>query len=408
MSKATVRIAWRNLWRHAQRTILMISIVAFGSWVILVMWGIADGMIRSMTDTQIEYNLGDLQLRAVGYADDPVPSNGLTAAQVLAAQKVLTDAGIDASCARLETSGMLRSSYGSDGVMIRGIDPISEQRVTKLQETIVEGRYIAEPGEILISAKMAESLDIRLGERVVLLAQGESGTNSQAFRAVGFFASNLGTLDSIAMISLEDARAISGWSGLTSIAVKLPPGKSVSRYVSRLQGHLRSAGIEGIEVADYFALNPFSRLMIQGSTIKMIPMVIMIALMAGFGVANTAFYSVLERTREFGMMMALGMSRTLLARVVLMESVFVSAIGFVVGGSVGYGCLLYLSRHGFSLGGLMGNFSELGIPTTLYASTSGWYWVAAFSVVVFTALVAAWYPARRANRLEPVTAIREG
>lgn len=408
MSATSLRIAWRNLWRHTQRTILMIAIVAFGSWVILVMWGIADGMIRSMTDTQISYDLGDLQLRAVGYAADPVPSNGLTAKQVLAAQEVLADARIDVSSARLETYGMLRSSYGSNGVTIRGIDPIREQRVTKLQKTIVEGRYIAEPGEILISAKMAASLDIRLGERVVLLAQGDSGTSSQAFRAVGLFASNLGALDSIAMIPLEDAHAMSGWSGLTSIAINLPAGASTSRYVPRLQDDLTAAGIEGIEVADYFALNPFARLMIQGSTIKMIPMVIMIALMAGFGVANTAFYSVLERTREFGMMMALGMSRRLLARVVLMESVFVSAIGFVVGGSVGYGCLMYLSRHGFSLGGLMANFSELGIPTTLYASTSGWYWVAAFSVVVFTTLVAAWYPARRARRLEPVVAIREG
>lgn len=408
MNETSLRIAWRNLWRHAQRTILMIAIVAFGSWVILVMWGIADGMIRSMTDTQIVYNLGDLQLRAVGYADDPVPSNGLTQEQVLAAQEVLADARVDASSARLETYGMLRSSYGSDGVIIRGIDPLNEQLVTKLHETVVEGRYIAEPGEILMSAKMAESLDIRLGERVVLLAQGESGTSSQAFRAVGFFTSNLGSLDNVVSIPLEDAHTMSEWSGLTSIAINLPAGASTGRNATRLQKQLTVAGIEGIEVADYFALNPFARIMIQGSTIKMIPMVIMIALMAGFGVANTAFYSVLERTREFGMMMAVGMSRKLLARVVLMESVFVSAIGFVVGGGVGYGCLIYLSRHGFSFGDLMANFSELGIPTTLYASTSGWYWVAAFSVVVFTALVAAWYPARRAKRLEPVTAIREG
>jgi len=408
VTTTSLRIAWRNLWRHAQRTILMIAIVAFGSWVILVMWGIADGMIRSMTDTQIMYNLGDLQLRAIGYAEDPVPSNGLTAKQVLAAQEVLADAQVNTSSARLETSGMLRSAYGSDGVIIRGIDPDSEQRVTKLQETILEGRYIAKPGEIIISAKMAASLDIRLGERVVLLAQGESGTSSQAFRAVGFFASSLGALDNFAVIPLEDAHAMSEWSGLTSIAINLPTGASTRRNVSMLEKALAGAGIEGIEVADYFALNPFARIMIQGSTIKMIPMVIMIALMAGFGVANTAFYSVLERTREFGMLMALGMSRKLLAQVVLMESVFVSAIGFVVGGGVGYGCLMYLSRHGFSLGGLMANFSELGIPTTLYASTSGWYWVAAFSVVVFTALVAAWYPARRARRLEPVVAIREG
>jgi len=149
--------------------------------------------------------------------------------------------------------------------------------------------------------------------------------------------------------------------------------------------------------------------MIGGSVIKMIPFVVMISLLAGFGVANTAFYSVLERTREFGVMTAVGMSRRLLAQVVLLESVFVSAIGFLVGGGVGYGLLIYLERFGIRFGDLVpGMTDSLGIPTVIYASTSGWYWVAAFSVVVFTALVAAWYPARRANRLEPVTAIREG
>ena len=119
MNLMTWRIAWRNLWRHPQCTFLMIAIVAFGSWVILVMWGITDGLIRSMTDTQIVYNQGDLQLRAAGYADDPVPSNGLTPEQVLSAQEVLADARVEASSARLETYGMLRSSYG-DGVARRG------------------------------------------------------------------------------------------------------------------------------------------------------------------------------------------------------------------------------------------------------------------------------------------------
>jgi ABC-type antimicrobial peptide transport system permease subunit len=103
------------------------------------------------------------------------------------------------------------------------------------------------------------------------------------------------------------------------------------------------------------------------------------------------------------------MSRRQLARMVLVESVFVSAIGFAVGGSIGYGALLYMARVGLDLTPLMAGFgAELGIPTVIYASASGLYWLAALSVVVFTALVAAWYPARRANRLEPVTAIREG
>lgn len=93
----------------------------------------------------------------------------------------------------------------------------------------------------------------------------------------------------------------------------------------------------------------------------------------------------------------------------MFESAYVSAIGFLIGGVVGYWILLYLSRVGINFAKLLGDIGgAFGMPTTLYASTSGLYWLASFSVVVFTGLIAAWYPARRAARLEPVTAIREG
>lgn len=405
MNPMTLRIAWRNLWRHPQRTALMIAIVAFGSCVILVMWGLTDGFFSSMTHVQASENLGDFQLRAASYADDPIPTNGLTPDQVAAALEAVRGLWIQSLAPRLETFGMLRSAYGTDGVVIRGVDPVKEQTVTTLHENVTAGGYLAETAEIVISAKMAESLDVRLGERVVLLAQGDAGTVSQAFTAVGFFSSTLGMLEQAVLIPLEDARTLTGWHGATAIAVNLPQGASVQRAIARVEARLP----EGIVAADYYDLNPLARALVAGGVIKMIPFVVLISLLAGFGVANTTFYSVLERTREFGVMTAVGMSRRQLARVVLSESVFVAAIGFAVGGGIGYGALLYLSRVGVDFGRMMGEMgTEFGIPTILYASTSGYYWIAAFSVVVFTALVAAWYPARRASRLEPVTAIREG
>jgi len=191
-----------------------------------------------------------------------------------------------------------------------------------------------------------------------------------------------------------------------SLAVSLPRGVSVNRSVTEAKELL--ADQTGVVVADYFDLNPFARFMIAGATLKMIPFVLMISLMAGFGVANTSFYSVLERTREFGVMTAVGMSRKLLARLVLLESTMVAAIGFIVGGGLGYWGLMYLSRNGVSLSFMADISKNVGIPKVIYASTSGWYMVAAFSVVVFTVLTAAWYPARRVNRLDPVAAIREG
>jgi len=406
MNTTLRRMAWRNLWRHKQRTILMIATVAMGSLVILVLFGLSDGVISSMTATQIDWNQGSFQVRAVGYADDPIPENGLSAQQVAAATDALAVLRKTGIAPRLETFGMVRTPYGTDGVMLRGIDPTSESAVTSLDELIVEGRYLDGEGQVLFSSYLAEDLDIRIGERVVLLTITNSGTESQAFRVTGFFEAASFDLEKVAMVSIGDVRSMTGIAGATALAVSLPRGVSANRSVTEARQLL--ADQTGVVVADYFDLNPFARFMIAGSTIKMIPFVLMISLMAGFGVANTAFYSVLERTREFGVMTAVGMSSRLLSRLILLESTMVAAIGFVVGGGLGYWGIVYLSRNGLSLAFLADISKNVGLPKMIYASTSGWYMVAAFSVVVFTALSAAWYPARRVNRLDPVAAIREG
>ncbi len=409
MTKSAMKLAWRNLWRHTQRTLMMIAIVAFGSLVILVLWGFTDGFTASVTQTQTRYNQSDFQIRAAGYAEDPIPANGLTPSQIEEANALLEGVRISAVAPRLETNGLLRSSYGSDGILVRGIDPTDEQRVTKLHNAITQGRFLSGDGEIVLSTRVAESLDIRLGERVVVMAQGGEGTSSMAFRAVGFFSLDIDALDRIAPITLADARALTGWNGLSSVAVKVPPGTSIDRLVASLQETVSAGDAGSLEVADFFTLNPMARIMLQGGTLKLIPLVLMIAAMAGFGVANTTFYSVLERTREFGVMTAVGMTKKMLARVILVESLFVASIGFVIGGTLGYGCLMYLSRYGVDFSRFMQGFgSDLGLPNILYATTSGWYWVIAFSVVVATALAATWYPVRRTNQLEPVSAIREG
>ena len=354
----------------------------------------------------MDWNQGSFQVRAVGYADDPSPERAMSPEQVDAAIGALATLRTVGIAPRMETGGMIRTAYGTDGVMLRGIDPVQESLVTKLDSLIVEGTYLDGEGQVLLPSALAEDLDIRVGERVVLLALSGGGTDSRAFVVAGLFETASLDLEKVVMVSIGDVQAMTGIAGATSLAVALPRGVSVNRSVSAAEELL--SGQIGVVVADYFDLNPFARLTISGATLKMIPFILMISLMAGFGVANTTFYSVLERTREFGVMTAVGMSRKLLARLVLLESTMVGAIGFILGGGLGYWGIVYLSRTGLSLAFLSDISKNVGIPKVIYASTSGWYMIAAFSVVVFTALTAAWYPARRVNRLDPVTAIREG
>jgi putative ABC transport system permease protein len=147
--------------------------------------------------------------------------------------------------------------------------------------------------------------------------------------------------------------------------------------------------------------------LIQGASIEMIPIFFILALLAGFGVANTVLFSVLERTREFGVMIAVGMSPKRLGRMVQLEAMLASALGFVIGGSIGYLLLLLLTR-GMSIGTTWASMAgDISMPAMLYARASGIYLVGSLAVVLTTALLAAWYPARRAAGLQPVEAIRE-
>ena len=406
MNRILRRMAWRNLWRHKQRTVLMILSVALGSLAVLAFIGLTEGMLASMTATQIDWNQGSFQVRSADYAVDPIPENGLTAEQVAAATEALADLRILGISPRLETHGMIRTSYGTGGVRLRGIDPAKESTVTHLDELLVEGSYLTATGQILLSAAMAEDLDIRVGERIVILAIANDVTESRAFTVTGLINPATFDLEEVAMMQIEDLRAMTGISGATVLAAALPRGVSVARSVTKARALL--SDLPGVVVADYYDLNPFGRMLVSAARIEIIPMVIMISMLAGFGVANTSFYSVLERTREFGVMKAVGMNRKLLTQLVLLESTFVAAIGFVIGGGLGYWGLWFLSRNGIRFSFMADLSKNFGFPKVIYASTSGWYIAAAFSVVVCTALTAAWYPARRVNRLNPVSAIREG
>ncbi len=277
--------------------------------------------------------------------------------------------------------------------------------MTTLSQALVEGRFLENSGEILLSSQIAQEIDARLGERVVLDVQGVSGPQAKGFRVVGLFNTGLPLLDeAVVFIPIEDARSLAGISGATELALALNPGVRPAAVDQALEETLD----EEHEVSTFMELNPLLGSMIKIERIEMIPTMLLLAALAGFGVANTVMFTVLERTREFGVMMAVGMKPRRLSRMVLAESVLASGLGFILGGGAGYGLIIYLARAGFDLGIYSEAFPTLGMPHVIYAEASGWYWLYSFSVVVLTGLIAAWYPARRAAKLEPTEAMRHG
>ena len=404
MRGSMTRMAWRGLWRHPRRTILMVLMVAFASLVIIVMWGVMDGFMASMVDSQIAVDQGSVKIHAAGYDEDPAPEHGLTPEAASAAENALAAAGFSDYAVRLSVYGLVKSAYGATGMEIRGIDLAREPKVTTLPAQIAQGRGLANSGEILLSEETARRLDVRLGERVVLLAQADSGPQSLAVTAVGFYGSGIPNLDkNLALIALSDARRLAVSQGATEVVLSLPRTQNAEAVAATLRANLGG----GFVVKSYFEANPILEGLIKAARVEMIPIFFILALLAGFGVANTVLFSVLERTREFGVMIAVGMSPRRLGRMVQLEAILASAVGFVVGGSIGYILLLVMTR-GITIGTVWASMGgDLALPAKLYATTSGIYLLGSLSVVLMTALLAAWYPARRAAALQPVEAIRE-
>lgn len=399
-----VQMAWRNLWRHKVRTGLMMGIVFFGSLIVLLMWGFTAGVFDSLIRTHVELDYGAVKIHRAGYRLDPVPTRGFTPPQL---ERVV--AAVDAvpgatSAPRLVAYGLLRSAYGATGVEIRGVDPQREPAVTRVAEALVEGRFLQEPAEALLGSRAARALDVRVGERIVLLSQGPAGTASRGFVVVGLVATGLASLDErTVLVSLSDAQAMLGVDGATEVAVALPRGGRHDPAAATLGAELGP----GYEVLTFARGNPLVTGFIQGNTGEMVLTMLLLAFLAGFGVANTVLFSVIERTREFGVMAALGMGARRLALLVITESVIVSALGFAAAALGGYFLVGYFARAGIPLGPLATMMAEVGIPPRIYAAAEGWHWGASLVVVLATGAVAAWYPARRAAKLDPVEAIRE-
>lgn len=223
MNLMTLRIAWCNLWRHPQRTLLMIGMVAFGSLVVILMWGVTDGIFDSMSNAQINFDQGDIKVFSSLYRADPKPEHGLDFQETTLVLEALSGLPVVKGAApRLVTQGMLKSAYGATGIEIRGIDPVVEQQVTTLSQLIHSGRFLEGLGEILLSVETAKRLDIRAGERVVVMAQGVQGPKSLALTVVELFASGLAQLDQgTILIPIGNARALAGIEGSTEVTIAL-------------------------------------------------------------------------------------------------------------------------------------------------------------------------------------------
>jgi len=403
-----LRLAWRNLWRHPRRTWLTAGAMVFSNVLLVFMISLQFGMYGLMIDNTLQAFTGHLQVQAAGYKDDlkmrqVVPHAASLAAALRAELELTTIAARGAAFA------LASSEDRSYGLQIFGVEPEFEPGVSNIPGLVKQGRYLQEgsAAEIVIGAVLARNLRVSVGDELTLLGSGRDGSFAAAVViVVGIFDSGVPDLDrSIAEMPLGYFQDVFYMDGAGHQVVITTPDLSQVAVV-RPQVERLLPQDSPLVVHDWDVLQPGLKQAIQADLSGAFFMYGVLVILVAFSVLNTQLMSVLERTREFGIVMSLGLTPGRLGRLVLLETALMGLIGLLLGALLGGLLTLWFTYHGFAYPGMEEMATNFNLPARFYPQPSIFSLFLGPAVVFVFTLLSALYPALRLHWLEPVAAMR--
>jgi len=322
---------------------------------------------------------------------------------------ILNIDGVESVSSRIKILGMANSPVNAVGVFINAIDPEKEKLVTHIYKRIPDsaGTYFksGRNNQIVISQRMADKLQLKLNSKLVLtFSENDSAYSGGAFRVCGIFkTSNSGFDEMNVFINQSDLAKISSLPENISheTAVRIPLNENLDIVQKKIKEKFPDLMVESWkESQGYIAL-------MNDLMDKMIYIFLIIILLAlGFAIVNTMLMVVLERIKEVGMLMAVGMSKWRVFKMIMYETIFLSSVGGVIGMIISAFLLSYWSENGMNFAGFEEGFEQFGISTLIYPSLElDFYFILSF-LIILTGILASIYPARKAVKMNPVEAIR--
>lgn len=402
-----LRMAWRNVWRNWRRTMIAVIAIILGLILMLLMDGIIVGSISASFGNFIKLQGGNVQAHAPGYRERAkrLPLYPMADANAVV-QAAKAQPQVIAASRRINTSGMVSSPEGTYPVVIVGIEPEEEAPVGLVTAKIAQGRYLTstDADVLLIGQALAKSLDVTVGDRVTLVGRAtHEQMRRRTMTVVGIYNLGLEAIEKrMVYVSLAEAQSLFDLRDqATEVVVSLQHVGQEPQVVAALQ-----AALPGYEVDSWETLNPEMRQTEERhkQTLGMIGLVVL--LVAGVGILNLMLMAVFERTREIGLLAAMGLKRWEIMLLFLLEGVLIGLVGALAGCTIGGLIVAYLGQVGFEwnisseateivalLGGRV--YPRVGIDVILQRGLT----------IAIIAALASLYPAWQASKREPAEAL---
>ncbi len=400
-------IAWRNIWRNKARSFVIMFSVALGIFAGLMVMALYKGMMRDRIKSLIQEETGHLQIHHPSFKNDYEVK--FTIANLPHVNKLLSqNSQIKKFTFRSLAQGMFVTTSGTTGLQIIGIDPLNENSCSQLNEKFIKGLPFSnsKKHEIVIGSALANKMKIEVGDRVVLtFTDYWDELVSGAFRVVGIIQTTNSTWEEknvyVKREELNELLEIPKQAH--EVGILLHSDELVSSTKSHLKQQMPNQFIE-----DWKNLSPETELMVDTVDITSYIIMVIILIALAFGIINTMLMSILERTREIGMMMALGMNKIKLFLLILLETTFLTLSGVPLGILGAMGLDKYVSTYGFSYGqdseAMMRKF---GFETRIFTEFPYEKLGMMVFFIISTAFISCIYPAIRALQLNPMEALRK-
>lgn len=400
------KIAWKNIWRNKLRSVILIFSISLGIWAGLFLMSMTTGLNNQRINNAINSGLGHIQLHHPDFISENNPKFKLNDTAIIA--NLLTqNQNIKKWSFHTINIGMATSPTGGFGISLFGVNPKREAGVTSISSKIITGSYLnsSRKNQIVIGEKLAKKLKVKVNNKIIITFQDHNDNIlSSAFKICGIYKTSSSRFDEVNVYITDEEikNLVGGDAGINEVIILTNNIQKVAETTNTLTNQLRD-----LKVRSWDEISPELGYANEIMTIGLSIFILIIILAMSFGIINTMLMAVLERQKELGILMSIGLNKFKIFVMILSETFFISLIGGPAGIISAYITINYFSKVGIDLSSVGSGLDSLGIGSVIYTQLDNNMYIIITISILLTAIIASVYPSIRAIRLKVVEVIRQ-